>query len=67
MFRFEFPATEESILARISLEEGGVSLDELTLASLLVQAPRKTLMLLVADAGESAGTVVGLLGHSLCV
>ena len=46
------------------MEEGGVSLDELTLASLLVQAPRKTLMLLVADAGESAGTVAGFPEHS---
>ena len=41
---------------RISMEEGGVSLDERTLASLLVQAPRKTLRLLVTDATESAGT-----------
>ena len=39
------------------MEEGGVSLDERTLASLLVQAPRKTLRLLVTDATESAGKV----------
>ena len=45
-----------SNLVRISMEEGGVSLDERTLASLLLQAPRKTLRLLVADATESAGT-----------
>ena len=38
------------------MEEGGVSLDERTLTSLLVQAPRKTLQLLVTDAAESEGT-----------
>ena len=52
----KFQDTALQFMNRISMEDGGVSADERTMASLLLQAPRKTLRLLVADATESAGT-----------